>query len=119
MGGASTHVERAAPPPEPAMAEPIDNRLIDEVLKDVQTRLARLEGMRDEMRRLRVLAGAHGDPARRRGIARLLELERDMHPGQTPPATHRPCRFVLKLPIVVLTRGSTSLDASADGATSR
>jgi hypothetical protein len=48
------------------MAEPIDNRLIDEVLKNVQTRLASLERIRDEMRNgPRVLAGAHGDPPTR------------------------------------------------------
>lgn len=32
------------------MPEPIDNRLIYEVLKDLQARLANLEGMRREMR---------------------------------------------------------------------
>jgi hypothetical protein len=48
------------------MTEPIDNRLVDEVLKNVQTRVASLERMRDEMRkRPRVLAGAHGDPPTR------------------------------------------------------
>jgi hypothetical protein len=71
--GRREHVERAAPPPEPAMAEPLDNRQVCEASRDVQTRLARLEGMR----RLRGLAGAHGDPARRRGISRrVFELER-------------------------------------------
>jgi hypothetical protein len=35
---------------EPIMAEPIGNSLVYEVLKDVQARLATLEGMRDEMR---------------------------------------------------------------------
>jgi hypothetical protein len=32
------------------MAERIDNNLIDEILKDMQARLAGLEGMRGEMR---------------------------------------------------------------------
>jgi hypothetical protein len=41
------------------MAEPIDNRLIYEVLKDVQARLASLEEMRIEMREGFVSLRAH------------------------------------------------------------
>jgi hypothetical protein len=63
------------------MAEPLDNRLVYEVLKDVQTRLASLEGMRDEMREgfasLRAhMATQHGDAAFLE--RRVLQLERDM-----------------------------------------
>lgn len=32
------------------MAQPLDTSVIYEILKDVQARLARLDGMRDEMR---------------------------------------------------------------------
>ena len=63
------------------MAEPIDNSPIYEVLKDVQTRLASLEGMRDEMREGFASVRAH--MATQHGDAvflerRVLELERDM-----------------------------------------
>ena len=63
------------------MAEPIDNRLICEVLEDVQARLASLEGMRDEMRDGFACLRAH--MATRHGAAaflepRVLERERDM-----------------------------------------
>ena len=65
------------------MAEPIDNSPIYEVLKDVQTRLASLEGMRDEMREGFASVRAH--MATQHGDAvflerRVLELERDMEP---------------------------------------
>jgi hypothetical protein len=58
------------------MAEGIDNNLIYEILKDVQARLAGLEGMRGEMREgfasLRAhLATQHGDMER---VKRRLEL---------------------------------------------
>ena len=63
------------------MAEPVDNQLIYEVLKDVQTRLVSLEGMRDDMREgfasLRAhMATQHGDAVFLE--RRLMELERDM-----------------------------------------
>ena len=63
------------------MPEPIDNRLIYEVLKDVQTRLANLDGMRSEMREgfasLRAhMATQHGDAAFIE--RRVVELERDV-----------------------------------------
>jgi hypothetical protein len=63
------------------MAEPIDNRLIYEVLKDLQARLASLEEMRGEMREgfasLRAhMATQHGDAAFLE--RRIIELERDM-----------------------------------------
>jgi hypothetical protein len=63
------------------MAEPIANRLIYEVSKDVQMRLASLEGIRDEMRdgfaSLRAhMATQHGDAVFLE--RRVLELERDM-----------------------------------------
>jgi hypothetical protein len=63
------------------MAEPIDNRLIYEVLKDVQTRLASLEEMRLEMRdgfaSLRAhMATQHGDAVFLE--RRVIELEKDM-----------------------------------------
>jgi septal ring factor EnvC (AmiA/AmiB activator) len=67
--------------PEPAMAERIDSNLIYEILKDVQARLAGLEGMRGEMRdgfaSLRAhLATQHGDAAFLE--RRVIELEKDM-----------------------------------------
>jgi hypothetical protein len=63
------------------MADPIDNRLIYEGLKDVQARLASLEEMRVEMREGFVSLRAHA--ATQHGDAvflerRLIELERDM-----------------------------------------
>jgi hypothetical protein len=63
------------------MAEPIDNRLIYEILKDVQGRFAGLEGMRDEVREgfasIRAhMATQHGDAAFLE--RRVIELERDM-----------------------------------------
>lgn len=63
------------------MAERVDNNLIYEVLKDVQARLASLEGMRGEMRdgfaSLRAhLATQHGDAAFLE--RRVIELEKDM-----------------------------------------
>jgi septal ring factor EnvC (AmiA/AmiB activator) len=63
------------------MAERIDNQLIYVVLKDVQARLASLEGMRAEMRdgfaSLRAhLATQHGDAAFPE--RRVIELEKDM-----------------------------------------
>ena len=63
------------------MAEPIDNRLIYEVLKDVQARIASVEGMRDEMPEgfasLRAhVATQHGEAAFLE--RRVLELKRDM-----------------------------------------
>lgn len=62
------------------MPEPIDNRLIYEVLKDVQMRLANLVGMRSEMREgfasLRAhMAARHGDAAFIE--RRVVELEPD------------------------------------------
>jgi hypothetical protein len=62
------------------MAERMDNHLIYKVSKDVQPRLASLEGMRDEMREgflsLRAhMATRHGDAAFLE--RRVLELERD------------------------------------------
>jgi hypothetical protein len=63
------------------MPEPIDSRLVYEILKDVQTRLAHLEGMRGEMREgfasIRAhMATQHGDAAFLE--RRVIELERDM-----------------------------------------
>jgi hypothetical protein len=63
------------------MAEPLDNRLIYEILKDVQASLSRLEGIRDEMREgfasLRAhMATQHADAAFLE--RRVVELERDM-----------------------------------------
>ena len=62
------------------MPEPIDNRLIYEVLKDVQVRLANLEGMRSEMREgfasRAHMATRHGDAAFIE--RRVVELERDV-----------------------------------------
>jgi hypothetical protein len=63
------------------VAEPIDNRLIYEVLKDVQTRLASLEDMRGEMREgfasLRAhMVTQHADAAFLE--RRVVELERDV-----------------------------------------
>jgi len=63
------------------MAEPLDTSLIYEILKDVQARLARMEGMRDEMREgfasIRAhMATQHGDAAFLE--RRIVELERDM-----------------------------------------
>ena len=63
------------------MAERIDSNLIYEILKDVQARLAGLEGMRGEMRdgfaSLRAhLATRHGDAAFLE--RRVIELEKDM-----------------------------------------
>ena len=63
------------------MAEPIDNRLIHEILKDVQARLANLEDMRGEMREgfasLRApMATQHADAAFLE--RRVVDLERDV-----------------------------------------
>jgi hypothetical protein len=63
------------------MAEQIDTNLIYEILKDVQARLAGLEGMRGEMRdgfaSLRAhLATQQGDSAF--SERRVIELEKDM-----------------------------------------
>jgi hypothetical protein len=63
------------------VAEPLDNRLIYGILKDLQVRLSRLEGMRDEMREgfasLRPhMATQHADAAFLE--RRVVELERDM-----------------------------------------
>jgi septal ring factor EnvC (AmiA/AmiB activator) len=63
------------------MAEPIDNRLIYRVVKDVQARLASLEDMRSEMREgfasLRAhMATQHADAAFLE--RRVVELERDV-----------------------------------------
>jgi len=63
------------------MAEPLDSRLIYEVLKDIQTRLAALEGMRAEMRdgfvSLRAhMATQHGDTVFLE--RRVVELEKDV-----------------------------------------
>jgi hypothetical protein len=63
------------------MAEPLDRRLIYEILEDVQARLSRLEGMRDEMREGFASLRAHM-VTQRAGAAflerRVVELERDM-----------------------------------------
>ena len=63
------------------MAERIDNNLICEILKNMQARLAGLEGMQGEMREgfasLRThLATQHGDAAFLE--RRVIELEKDM-----------------------------------------
>jgi len=63
------------------MPEPLGSRLIYEILKDVQARLASLEDMRGEMREgfasIRPhMATQHGDAAFLE--RRVIELERDM-----------------------------------------
>jgi hypothetical protein len=63
------------------MAEPVDNRLIYEILKDLQARLATLEDMRGEMREgfasLRAhMATQHADAAFLE--RRVVEPERDV-----------------------------------------
>jgi hypothetical protein len=63
------------------MAEPLDNRLICEILKDVQVRLARLEGVRDEVHEGFASLRAHIAPQRADAAffeCRLVEPERDM-----------------------------------------
>ena len=63
------------------MAEPLDTSLIYEILKDVQARLARMEGMRDEMREGFASIRAH-TATQHADVAflerRIVELERDM-----------------------------------------
>ena len=63
------------------MAEPTDSRLIYDVLKDVRTRLASLDGMRGEMREGFASVRAHM-PTRHDGAVflerRVRDLERDM-----------------------------------------
>ena len=63
------------------MAEPIDSRLIYEILQDVQARLAHLEGMRDEMREGFASIRAHMATQHAHAAfleRRIIELERDM-----------------------------------------
>jgi hypothetical protein len=65
------------------VAEPIDNRLIDEVLKDVQTRLARLEGCATRCATASRPRGRTWRPSEAVFLERgVLELERDMERGK-------------------------------------
>jgi hypothetical protein len=63
--------------PEPAMAERVDSNLIYEILKDVQARLAGLEGMRGEMREGFASLRAHLATQYGERVKRRLELAED------------------------------------------